>query len=178
MTRLFFLFILGLSSCYIQRPLSNSISVASETGYVDTTASLCVKLSNAGELVLWHVVVTDTAGNKLALKRPEQNPVSLTDTIELPFNKDFVMFDSLPDSIPLRISFRCFGYYRFDTLVQPLRGRGLKIAVRPVENPDEESVCHFEPRDAFELNQLIHGTMSPLNREFPLYELNKRPLVR
>lgn len=50
MMRLFFPFILGLSSCYIQRPLSNSVSVASETGYVDTTASLCVKLSSAGEL--------------------------------------------------------------------------------------------------------------------------------
>lgn len=172
------LFLLSFSSCYIQHPLSNSVSVATETGYVDSTASLCVKLNNAQELFFWHVAVSDTAGNNIAIKRPAQNPVSLNDTVVFPFSNDFVVFDSLPDSIPLRISFKCYGYYRFDTLVQPLYSRGLKIAIRPVINPEENSACHFEPTDIFELNHQIHGIMSPLNREFSLHELNKRPLPR
>ncbi|MCA6361495.1 MAG: hypothetical protein IM638_00520 [Bacteroidetes bacterium] len=175
---MYLLFLLSVSSCYIQHPLSHSVSVKSETGFVDSAATLCVKLCSDEELIFWHVALTDTAGNELALKRPEQNLFSETDTVALPFAKDFVVFDSLPDSIPLRVSFRSYGYYRFDTLIHPLTGRGLKITVRPVVNPDEQSGCTFEPLDVFGLNHLIHGPMAPLNREFPLYELNKRPLPR
>ncbi|MCU0435535.1 MAG: hypothetical protein MUC87_18900 [Bacteroidia bacterium] len=173
MWRVFILFPVLFSSCYIRQPITNSVSVQSKTFATDSVKGITVILENDEEVFSWSISVKDTAGNMLAVKRPDHHPGFLKDTAVTTPVPDFVHFDSLPDSIPLHICFEKYGYFPFDTLI--FFTSALQLTIRAVENPQQQWGCDFDPESQYHYGA---DRLSPLNRTFSRGQIVRQPAPR